>query len=63
MSKVVVINNPSNPLGIAFANNEVSKSLQNVPGLGVEIIFDETYVNLIYDRTEVAVEQIPGTRI
>lgn len=61
--KVIVINNPSNPLGIAFANNEVSKSLQNVPGLGIEIVFDETYVNLIYDRTEVAVEQIPGTRI
>jgi len=61
--KVVVVNNPSNPLGIAFAKNIVSKSLENLPGLGVEIIFDETYVNLIYDNTQVAVEQIPGTRI
>jgi aspartate/methionine/tyrosine aminotransferase len=61
--KVIVVNNPSNPLGIAFEKNIVFQSLENLPALGVEIIFDETYVNLIYDNTEVAVEQIPGTRI
>jgi aspartate/methionine/tyrosine aminotransferase len=61
--KVIVVNNPSNPLGIAFGKNVVFQSLKNLPSLGVEIIFDETYVNLIYDNTEVAVEQIPGTRI
>jgi aspartate/methionine/tyrosine aminotransferase len=61
--KVVVVNNPSNPLGIAFQKNTVFQSLQDLPALGVEIIFDETYVNLIYDNTEVAVDQIPGTRI
>jgi aspartate/methionine/tyrosine aminotransferase len=61
--KVVVVNNPSNPLGIAFEKNIVFQSLQNLPALGVEIIFDETYVNLIYDNTEIAVEEIPGTRI
>lgn len=61
--KVIVVNNPSNPLGIAFEKNIVIQSLQDLPALGVEIIFDETYVNLIYDNTEVAVDQIPGTRI
>ena len=61
--KVVVVNNPSNPLGIAFQKNTVFQSLQDLPALGVEMIFDETYVNLIYDNTEVAVDQIPGTRI
>lgn len=61
--KVIVINNPSNPLGIAFEKSIVSESLQELPALGVQLIFDETYVNLIYDNTEVEVEQIPGIRI
>ena len=61
--KVIVVNNPSNPLGIAFEKNIVFQSLRDLPALGVELIFDETYVNLIYDSTEVAVDQIPGTRI
>lgn len=61
--KVVIVNNPSNPLGIAFDKNVISSSLQNLPGHGIEIIFDETYVNLIYDDTDVQVDDIPGIRI
>jgi aspartate aminotransferase len=61
--RVVIVNNPSNPLGLAFEKNVVRSSLQNLPGLGIEIIFDETYVNLIYDNTNVQVDDIPGIRI
>lgn len=61
--KVVMVNNPSNPLGIAFGKNVVRNSLQNLPNLGIEIIFDETYVNLIYDDTNIQVDDIPGIRI
>jgi len=61
--RVVMVNNPSNPLGIAFGKNVVWSSLKNLPNLGTEIIFDETYVNLIYDDTDVRVDDIPGIRI
>ena len=61
--KVIVINNPSNPLGIAFHGHEISKKLRNFQNLGIEVIFDETYVNLVYDNTKVLSEDIPGTRI
>jgi len=49
--KVIVINNPSNPLGIAFSGKEIQKCLANISSLGTSVIFDETYINLIYDET------------
>lgn len=61
--KVIVINNPSNPLGVAFARDEVSKNLESLVDLGIEIIFDETYVNLVYDDTNVIDDELPGTRL
>jgi aspartate/methionine/tyrosine aminotransferase len=61
--KVIVINNPSNPLGVAFHGHEISKKLKNFHSLGIEVIFDETYVNLVYDDTQVLSNDIPGTRI
>jgi len=61
--KVIVINNPSNPLGIAFNGEEVAKNLESLVELGIEIIFDETYVNLVYDDTSVIDNNLPGTRL
>jgi aspartate/methionine/tyrosine aminotransferase len=61
--KAVIVNNPSNPLGIAFNSSVVSNSLRNFPDLGINIVFDETYVNLVYDNTEVLEETLPATRI
>ena len=60
---VIVINNPSNPLGVAFARDEVSKNLESLVDLGIDIIFDETYINLIYDDTNVTDDNLPGTRL
>lgn len=61
--RVVIVNNPSNPLGFAFKNSEVRKSLEELPQLGVEIIFDETYVNLAYDGTDTCIDTLPATRL
>ncbi len=61
--KVVVINNPSNPLGLAFSGKEISDSLRNFPDFGIEIILDETYINLIYDNTDAVIRDLPATRI
>lgn len=61
--KVIIVNNPSNPLGIAFNHELISNSLQNFPSLGIEIILDETYINLVYDKTDTYIGEIPATRI
>lgn len=61
--KVIVVNNPSNPLGIAFNSDVVRKSLENCPNLGIEIIFDETYVNLVFDDTSTSIDDLPAIRI
>lgn len=49
--KAIIINNPSNPLGVAFNSADIMKYLGNFESLGIQIILDETYINLIYDGT------------
>jgi aspartate aminotransferase len=61
--KAIIVNNPSNPLGVAFNSSVVRNSLENFPGLGIELIFDETYVNLVYDGTPTCVDDLPATRL
>lgn len=61
--KVVIVNNPSNPLGVGFDASIVLNSLRNFPDLGIQIIFDETYVNLVYDETEVIDTSLSATRL
>jgi aspartate/methionine/tyrosine aminotransferase len=61
--KVVLVNNPSNPLGIAFESSIILKSLENFPALDIDIIFDETYINLVYDNTNVHESSLPATRL
>ena len=61
--KAIVVNNPSNPLGIAFPGHDISHSLRNFESLGISVILDETYVNLVYDNTNPLVTGIPATRI
>ena len=61
--KVIIVNNPSNPLGIAFDGSLVLQSLKDVLNLGIKIILDETYVNLVYDSTDISLGNIPATRL
>lgn len=50
--KVLIINNPSNPLGIAFEGKQILEQIREFPDLGIEVIIDETYINLVYDETD-----------
>lgn len=61
--KVVVINNPSNPLGLAFSGKDIELSLGDITSKGTSIIFDETYINLIYDETDAFTPSLLATRI
>jgi aspartate aminotransferase len=46
--KAVIINNPSNPLGLAADGVTISKMLKKLEVSNTQIILDETYVNLVY---------------
>ena len=61
--KAMIVNNPSNPLGVAFNSAVVRASLENFPEMGIELIFDETYINLVYDSTPTSIDDLPATRI
>lgn len=54
--KIIMVNNPSNPLGVAFDGALISKGLKNFPSLGIQVILDETYINLVYDETNVTLD-------
>jgi aspartate/methionine/tyrosine aminotransferase len=49
--KAIMINNPSNPLGVAFDGTQMLERLQEFSGNKLRVIIDETYVNLVYDNT------------
>ena len=61
--KVVIINNPSNPLGFAFEGTQILNSIEPLLNKGIQVIFDETYVNLVYDDTESLVSAVDAIRI
>ena len=46
--KAVIVNNPSNPLGLAADGEAISQLLKNLEVLNIQTILDETYVNLVY---------------
>jgi aspartate aminotransferase len=58
--KVIIVNNPSNPLGLAYSGNEISIGLHRFP---LQVIIDETYTNLIYDRVQPEIESEEAIRI
>ena len=60
---VLIINNPSNPLGIAFEGDQILKSIEPLVGKGIQVIFDETYVNLVYDDTQSLVGDVEAIRL
>jgi aspartate aminotransferase len=60
---VVIVNNPSNPLGVAFEVEKIRNSLVELVNKGTKIIYDETYVNLVYDGTQVSEKSLPAIRI
>jgi aspartate/methionine/tyrosine aminotransferase len=61
--KAIMINNPSNPLGIAFEGSQVFDQIREFPNLGIEVIIDETYINLVYDNTDSKVDSLSAIRL
>ena len=47
--KIVVINNPSNPLGVHQQTNDINEVVEFCAQNKVSVILDDTYRNLIYD--------------
>ena len=47
--KIVVINNPSNPLGVHQQTNDINEVVEFCAQNKVSVIWDDTYRNLIYD--------------
>ena len=61
--KALIVCNPSNPLGVAFEGSEILKSIESIVDKGTQIIFDETYVNLVYDGTQSLVSDVDAIRL
>jgi aspartate aminotransferase len=61
--RVLMINNPSNPLGVAFDGAQIQNSIAPLIDQGIQVIFDETYVNLVYDDTQSLVGDVEAIRL
>ncbi len=63
LPSAIIVNNPSNPLGIAYDGNQISNAIQSLTAQGVKLIIDETYINLVYDATQPLIPSIDAIRI
>ena len=61
--KVIIINNPSNPLGIAYDGTQILSAVKSLIDNGVQMILDETYINLVYDYTLALIPSVDAIRI
>lgn len=51
-TKIIVLNNPQNPTGILYSDEEVLTIIQIAEGVGAEILADEHYRFIPYDDVE-----------
>jgi len=61
--KVIIINNPSNPLGITYDGAQILSAVKSLIDNGVQMILDETYINLVYDSTLALIPSVDAIRI
>lgn len=61
--KVIIVNNPSNPLGIAYGGEQILSAIKSLIDNGVQMIIDETYINLVYDSTVALIPNVDAIRI
>ena len=61
--KAIIVNNPSNPGGLATEGKLWSDVLHGLRNHGTEIIIDETYVNLVYVPIDPIIQELPAIRI
>jgi len=61
--KVIIVNNPSNPLGIAYGGEQILSAIKSLIDNDVQMIIDETYINLVYDSTVAFIPNVDAIRI
>lgn len=61
--KIVVINNPSNPSGLAVEGGSLENLVSYLEEIKVQIIIDETYVNLVYEDINPKIKSSLAIRI
>lgn len=61
--KVIILNNPSNPIGIAYDGIQISYLLKSIINDDIKVIIDETYVNLVYNNINPYIPDIEAIRI
>lgn len=58
--KMMMIDSPSNPLGIAHSKSQIMNLARICDDFGVSLVIDETYRNLIYDDKLKHTYDVPG---
>lgn len=61
--RIVVINNPSNPLGLAVEGKSLGNLVTFLEGNKVQLVIDETYINLVYEDIDPKIESSSAIRI
>ena len=61
--KVIIVNNPSNPLGFAYGGEQILSAIKSLIDNDVQMIIDETYINLVYDSTVAFIPNVDAIRI
>jgi aspartate/methionine/tyrosine aminotransferase len=61
--KAIIVNNPSNPLGQAFDGQQIYNSIKSLTDSGVQVIMDETYINLVYETIDCEIPNAAAIRI
>ncbi len=61
--RAVIINNPSNPSGLAIEGNSLKNLVDYLEANGVKLILDETYVNLVYQAVNPIINSDSAIRV
>jgi aspartate/methionine/tyrosine aminotransferase len=61
--RAVIVNNPSNPSGLAIEGNSLKNLVDYLEANGVKLILDETYVNLVYQEVNPIIDSDSAIRV
>lgn len=61
--KVIIINNPSNPTGLAQNGDNFSRLISKLRVFDTKVIIDETYINLVYTDVNPQIPSLDAIRI
>jgi aspartate/methionine/tyrosine aminotransferase len=61
--RAVIVNNPSNPSGLAIEGTSLKNLVDYLEANGVKLILDETYVNLVYQEINPIIDSDSAIRV